>query len=463
MRRSVLLPLLLFSLVAVLALLIPTATAIAESRTRGLVLARQSATEHLARTARAAIEGESIELLQQQIERHAEVYGEPALVLDADGAVIATTGAISATQPDVIDVVDASADTLPRWNISTITPWGPARALVAEPVLGGIEQSVGTVVVEARLDRAQREIVAAWGVSAAAAAALLAGLMLIALRWTNSVLRPVRALDEASRTFPPRHDVAHFAASGPPELRSLAVSFGQMAEGVERALAQQRVFVADASHQLRNPLAAIRLRLDAMSLGTHTADDLRKIDADTERLEHFVDRMLTLAGVEHRAITAASGTEPAVSRTHLVPSAAGLIAPHLALHAARGQTLIASGGPVTVNCARSDLEEMLDLALDNARNYAGDGTRVEVRLRRDGAWVELTVTDNGPGLSTEDLVRAQSRFWRGTGGETTPGTGLGLSILTELAHANGGTISVFQAPEGGLGVTIRLQGGGVRP
>lgn len=459
MRRSVLLPLLLFSALAVLALLIPTANAIAESRSRGLVLARQGATEHLARTARAAFEGDSFGFLQQQLARHTEVYGEPVLVVDSDGAEIASSGGIDPKRADVETVVNASAGTLPRWNVATITPWGPSQALVAEPVLGGIDQSLGTVVLEARLDHAQRDIAIAWGVSAAAAAVLLAGLALIALRWTHSVLRPVRALDEASRAFPPRHDVAEFSRSGPPELRSLATSFDKMAEGVERALAQQRGFVADASHQLRNPLAAIRLRLDAITLGTHSDEEIQRIDADTERLEHIVERMLTLAGAEHRATSAASGAHPVDVRDLTVPSAAALVAPHRRLHAAAGQQLSGHGGPVTIRAPLSDIEEMLDLALDNARRYAGAEASVRVDLHQHGAWTDLTISDSGPGLSNTDLARASSRFWRGNGNHGSSGTGLGLAILTELARANAGTVRLEPAAAGGLSVRIRLPSG----
>nr|WP_237464895.1 HAMP domain-containing sensor histidine kinase [Leucobacter luti] len=236
-----------------------------------------------------------------------------------------------------------------------------------------------------------------------------------------------------------------------------------MAAGVERALAQQRSFVADASHQLRNPLAAIRLRLDALSLGTHTDDDLHRIDEDTERLEHIVDRMLTLAGVEHRVISAATGTETAVPKVRVIPSAEGLVMPHVPLHTACGQTLTASGGPVTVECALSDLEEMVELGLDNARKYAGEGAHVRVALQAAGEWVDLTISDDGPGLNDADLAHAQSRFWRGNGSDRTAapqsGTGLGLAILTGLARANGGTLALAHAAAGGLELRIRLRSG----
>ncbi len=104
--------------------------------------------------------------------------------------------------------------------------------------------------------------------------------------------------------------------------------------------------------------------------------------------------------------------------------------------------------------ARHDVEQLLDVALDNALRYAGPGTTVTVSTEQTDETVELVVSDDGAGLPDEDLSRAAARFWRGQ--DDGAGTGLGLAIAAEIAAGHGGTIAVERAPEGGLLIRYRL-------
>ena len=114
---------------------------------------------------------------------------------------------------------------------------------------------------------------------------------------------------------------------------------------------------------------------------------------------------------------------------------------------------------LAVQLARHDVEQLLDVALDNALRYAGPGTTITVSTDgRDGETVELIVSDDGCGLPDEDLSRAAARFWRGQ--DDGAGTGLGLAIAAEIAAGHGGTIGVEKAPEGGLLVRYPAAGGG---
>ena len=104
--------------------------------------------------------------------------------------------------------------------------------------------------------------------------------------------------------------------------------------------------------------------------------------------------------------------------------------------------------------ARHDVEQLLDVAVDNALRYAGPDTTITATTAPADTTVELCVSDDGPGLPDEDLTRAAARFWRGR--DDKDGTGLGLAIAGEIAAGHGGTIAVERAPEGGLLVRYTL-------
>jgi signal transduction histidine kinase len=110
-------------------------------------------------------------------------------------------------------------------------------------------------------------------------------------------------------------------------------------------------------------------------------------------------------------------------------------------------------GPA-VQLARHDVEQLLDVALENALRYAGEGATVTVSTTQTGETVDLVVSDSGCGLPDGDIARAATRFWRGK--DDGSGTGLGLAIAAEIAAGHGGAIAVERAPEGGLLIRYRL-------
>jgi signal transduction histidine kinase len=235
-----------------------------------------------------------------------------------------------------------------------------------------------------------------------------------------------------------------------------------MAQGVEDALEQQRGFVAEASHQLRNPLAAIRLRIDALPRGETIPDDelvdaLTAVDGDLDRLEHIVDRMLVLANAEHRVTAITSGKSfsmrtAAIDLGGTLSIADVLDSAHLPALDVRTE----GAELVRTEFGRADLVEIVEILLENAAKYAGDDAVVTVRLaEREGRSV-LEVSDNGPGLSDDELDHVGDRFWRSTEHTGLPGTGLGLAIARQLALANGGDLTVDRAEEGGLRVRVWL-------
>jgi signal transduction histidine kinase len=288
---------------------------------------------------------------------------------------------------------------------------------------------------------------------------LLVLALLVGRALTRWVLRPVDGLERAVADMTegvagPPADVA-----GPPELRHFTSAFNTMAQVVRSSLDRQRRLVADASHQLRNPLAAVRLRAD--SLDDYVSEAGRptygSLTAELDRLENLLQQLLRLARAEEVGGSRRVGLSPAVTEsTDLVDVIEERIAFWQPVADRQHQRLrIGSDHPgQAVPLARHDVEQLLDVALDNALRYAGPDTTVTVSTALEGTTVDLIVSDDGSGLPDDDHSRATSRFWRGR--DDRDGTGLGLAIAGEIAAGHGGAISVEQAPEGGLLVRYRL-------
>ncbi|WZH36341.1 MAG: HAMP domain-containing sensor histidine kinase [Microbacterium enclense] len=453
MKLRVLLPLLVFGLIAVIAVLIPIAQSIADSRTQQLALQRTAALDQVVQRARTALVQGDTESLQAYLERFHAVYTESVLVIDESGEVVAAAGDLD-RDARVDEVATAASRAIPQLTLPRVTPWADASALVAVPVIAAGDLSTGVVVLSVDLRDAQADVTRAWTLIAAMGVLLLTALMVASLLWTRWVLRPVRALDAAVADVTAHRDPAPLRPSGPPELRRLSRAFATMADEVENSLERQRGFVADASHQLRTPLAAIRLRVDGLPREGEAGDDLAAVDGDLDRLEHTVERMLTLADAEHRAAAHIQGRDDARAEgadRECVVSAADLVARHRPLLDAADVRLEVVRGPaVAVPCGRVDLDEMVDVLLDNAVKYAGTGATVRVALTPDAGGPALTVEDSGSGLADGDLIRMGTRFWRAGRDATQGGTGLGLAIVAELMRAAEGRLELGRSSLGGL-------------
>lgn len=453
MKLRVLLPLLVFGLIAVIAVLIPVAQSIADSRTQQVALQRQASLDQVVQRARTALVQGGTSSLQAYVDRFYAVYGEAVLVLDESGDAVAAAGGLS-PDVDVRSIAGAASRAIPQVSLPRVTPWAPDTALVAVPVIAAGDLSTGVVVLEVDLARAKADVGTAWALVAVVGFLLLAALMGASLLWTRWILRPVRALDSAVAALTAHREPVPLRPTGPPELRRLSRAFTTMTDEVENTLEQQRGFVADASHQLRTPLAAIRLRVDSLPRDPDAADDLAAVDHDLDRLEHTVERMLTLANAEHRASASRQGYDAARdegAERECRVSASELADVHRWRLDEAGVTLEdADDTVVSVPCGRADLEEMVQVLLDNAANYAGRGARVRLALSDAGEDVTLRVDDSGAYLADADLESMGTRFWRAGTHRSTPGTGLGLAIVVELMRAAGGTLHLERSTLGGL-------------
>ena len=445
--------LVVLALLAIAALAVPLGLSSADGRTATLAEERGRQLAELADSA-AAPEVP----VQPVVDRYHEVYGEGLLIVDAGGRTLAARG-LSSAEPDVAAAVDRALVDAPTSSWARILPWNTDPVLAAEGVRRDGEL-VGAVVVAVDTTVAARDVARRWGFVALGCLGLLALAVLAARALTRWVLRPLDGLERAVAEMTagvagPPVDVA-----GPTELRHFTSAFNTMAGVVRASLDRQRRLVADASHQLRNPLAAVRLRAD--SLDTYVADGGRStygsMTAELDRLEHLLQQLLRLARAEEVSGSRMVGLRAAVADSTSLDDVIGeRIAFWQPVAAGQGQRLnfLSDHPGLAVRVARHDVEQLLDVALDNALRYAGADTTVTVAVVPDGEMVHLIVSDDGRGLPTEDLQRAAARFWRGQD-DGSAGTGLGLAIAGEIAAGHGGAVSLEAAPEGGLLVRYSL-------
>jgi two-component system OmpR family sensor kinase len=238
----------------------------------------------------------------------------------------------------------------------------------------------------------------------------------------------------------------------PDELQPLVASLNGLLERLSDALTAQRRFTADAAHELRTPLAALKLQLDLARRATtagERAAALDDLEAGVARTSHVVEQLMTLARVEPEAL--------AQKRTDcdLVALAKDAIVARAALAADKAIDLgLAHETPAVVAGDPASLAILLSNLLDNALRYTPRGGRIDVSVERDERGAMLVVADTGPGIAAAERERVFDRFYRGEVNEES-GSGLGLSIVTRIADAQGAAITLA-APREKTGLVVRV-------
>ncbi|MFI9052297.1 ATP-binding protein [Streptomyces sp. NPDC053427] len=332
-----------------------------------------------------------------------------------------------------------------------IWPWDEGgRIAVASPVIRDGDV-VAVVVTDSPTGQMRARILRGWLVIAAGECVAMLVAVAAAIRLTGWVLRPVRVLDTASHDIATGRMKARVAATaGPPELRRLARSFNEMADHVEDVLEQQRAFVADASHQLRNPLSALLLRIELLALELPDGnEEIASVRTEGKRLARVLDDLLDLALAEHAAAD--------VQLTDIAALAAERVDSWRPLAEDRGVRLSYEGHSAVTGWADPiALSSALDAVVDNALKFTPPEEPVTVAVAADGACVTITVADRGPGLTDDELARIGDRFWRSGRHQNVSGSGLGLSISRALLAAGGAAIAYAPHPPHGLTVTVTV-------
>jgi two-component system OmpR family sensor kinase len=275
---------------------------------------------------------------------------------------------------------------------------------------------------------------------------------LLVLAVVGRALRPLYRLAEAvgdqSATALRPIDAAGMA----PDLRPVVIALNGLMSKFEEAMAAQRTFVADAAHELRSPLTALKLQLQlAERAGTATerAQALAKLHERLDRASHLVQQLLSLA--RHESEQGVAQLQPVDVGALL----ASVVADHSALADSRDIDLgVEESAPLVLQAEREGLRVLLNNLVDNALRYTQRGGRVDLLTGVEQGKPFLRVRDNGPGVAPEHRARLFDRFFRPEGNEVW-GCGLGLSIVRNIANHHQADIRLDDGEHGkGLSVTV---------
>ncbi|MBI4213760.1 MAG: HAMP domain-containing histidine kinase [Chloroflexi bacterium] len=236
------------------------------------------------------------------------------------------------------------------------------------------------------------------------------------------------------------------------EIGGLAATVDNLLETVEATLLKHREFVADTSHELRNPLLAIQANLELLE---RVEDPEARAECATEAAEQ-VQRMSRL--VRDLLLLAHTEAGQVIERRPLALGSVVERAAQEARHRADGRRVeIGPCEPVHLQADEGRLSQMLTNLVDNAVQHTGPDGRISLSLAREDGWARIRVTDDGEGIAPQHLAHVFERFYRASG---TPsgagGTGLGLAIVKHLAEAHGGKVTVESEPGGGTTFTVWL-------
>ena len=329
---------------------------------------------------------------------------------------------------------------------------GPDLLYVASPIGTG-RSALGVTVIAAPTSDLEQRIQRNWVQLGVVGVVVLAASVGLALLLARSLLRPLSELEDAVAGLQAGDLDTRAATSGPPELASVLRRFNTMADRLQELVEAQQAFVADASHQLRTPLTALRLRLETLDSDAAAADhvEVEAAIAEAHRLSRLVDGLLALAKVE-----ASKPARSAIDVSAVVDDRVQAWAPLAEEH---GVTL-RSRAPQSLRALAVPgfMEQALDNLIDNALEVSPDGSAVEISVRPTASWVEIHVVDEGPGLTPAERDRAFDRFWRQDSSVRAQGTGLGLSIVRQLVRVSGGEVELLAGHRGaGLDAVVRLE------
>lgn len=390
--------------------------------------------DELARTSAATVRGRVV------------ILDETGMLL-ADSAGTGRTGADYSTRPEVKSAlggtpvqVERHSKTLKLDILATAVP------------IANFGKTVGAVRItqsNSALSTSVRRSI--YLVVAVGLVVLVLGL---AAGWllASQISRPLRRLEQVAVDIASGDLDARAAEEGPTEQRNLAIAFNDMTDQLVRMVDSQKQFVADASHQLRTPLAALRLRVEeAIELGDggEAEAELEAGLKELERIRGIIDDLLMLSRIGERG-----GPSERIDLVAFVARAAERWAP---IGLEKGMVVTAAPAPPWGRrhgeCSQADLDRVVDALVENSVRYSPEGSNVALAVENGS----IIVTDEGPGLADGEEEIVFERFRRGTAGQAVAhGTGLGLAIARDLMRSWRGDVTLANRDGKGVRATIEV-------
>lgn len=286
---------------------------------------------------------------------------------------------------------------------------------------------------------------------------LLIGLPIIGLWVWFAARRGIAPLDDIAALVKSREPLLLdplVPETAPSEIQPLVEALNDLFSRVSHAFDNERRFTADASHELRTPLAALTAQAQVALRARDAAERnhaLEQIIIGSQRAGRLIDQLLTLARIDHPV----SVIEPLMSDIRLDALVTDVCADQGSAALAKNIVFeLDAPTEITLDGNADLLRILLRNLIDNAIRYTPIGGHVAVRICEKTAGVELTITDNGPGVPVEERGRLFERFYR-LSGQETEGSGLGLSIAARIASLHNATIELSDAP-GEQGLQVRV-------
>jgi two-component system OmpR family sensor kinase len=384
------------------------------------------------------------------------------IALAPDGSVIAATPSGPPEDPDPLPVLDsADIERLQAESEPFTVGGGSDRYRVTSVELDDGEV---TLVLAQPLDevaRTMRSTLFVLLIVGAGAAGVLGGAIWFLIR---RELQPLDAMAEAADHIS-EGDLSQRVPidRSSNEVGRLGGALNSMLARIEDAVtarteseAKMRRFVADASHELRTPLTSIRGYAELYRAGADSPDQVaqsfQRIEREATRMGGLVDDLVLLARLDQER----PFTKGEVDMAEIVREA---VADARAAEPGRAVAADLGEGRMVVNGDADRLRQVVANLLGNVRTHTPPGTPAAISLDRQGDWVVVAVSDEGPGMQAPSAAQAFERFYQANPDRTTPGSGLGLSIVRSIVERHGGTVGLESAVGDGTTVTLRMPAG----
>lgn len=274
-------------------------------------------------------------------------------------------------------------------------------------------------------------------------------------------LRPLRGLRDRIRSRQADDLSPIDPHSAPHEIAPLVESFNELLDQLDNNLSKQRQFIADAAHQMKTPLAGMRMQAELALRETDASErdrSLKQLAQSSERASHLINQMLALARTENMGESLSLAT---IDLNDPVRQAVGQLAP-LAIDANLDLGFDGTEQPALIRANSILVGELVQNLLMNAVHYTPSGGLINVQVRKHADTIQLIVEDNGPGIPESERDKVFSRFYRlrdriPSTEEQAKGSGLGLSIVYEIARLHQATIKITDGNHHGTAFVIQFE------